>query len=157
MKTNHLPKIKCAACNGEGKVPELSAIGRGRREAREAVGVKATPLAKKMGIPKSTLWDLETGRRGEWTDTLFDAHVAGVKELAEAIAAKAKAKKAKKAVRVPAAKKPTPHDPTLRTKSGQPKRNRTAKKTKGFVGMSLDKLPARPGGKVGKMRARAKK
>lgn len=97
MKTTHLPKIKCSACEGTGKVPDLSAIGRGRREAREAAGVKATPLAAKMGIPKSTLWDLETGRRGQWTDALFDAHVAGVAELAKAKKDKAETKRWQKA------------------------------------------------------------
>lgn len=72
---------KCTACKGTGQAPDHKAIGAEMRSLRKAAGVKCVDLAEKLGIPNSTLWDYETGKRPGWTPRLIRRYKTGVKAL----------------------------------------------------------------------------
>ena len=75
--SNKAPTVKCAHCNGTGKVPDSRKIGWELRTARKRVRIGLREMAAEIGVSSGYLHDLEHGRRN-WTDKVLTDYNAAL-------------------------------------------------------------------------------
>ncbi len=70
----------CDKCGGTGRIPDDRIYGAEMRKFREAAGITARTVARRLEVSASYLSDLEHGRR-RWTPKLIFAYTTAVEDL----------------------------------------------------------------------------
>lgn len=75
-KTLRLDQERCGHCHGKGWLPTPESL----RAKREKTGLTLTEVAERMGIAKSRLSSLETGR-WDWNADLVEKYMVSLAAL----------------------------------------------------------------------------